>query len=162
LKPIPRAEMDSRKIDGVISTLEHFRREERLAPFFEAAEVVAVYPINGRAANGVGFAYGRGLVFEKGDRVIGHTRMWQLSMGPQVGGQLYRQILFFKSRAIYEAFMRSPAEFAGQFNAAALIVGVSSTPSFNGEVALFTQLLGGLLLEASIGAHRYTFAPIED
>ena len=168
LNPIPRAELAQDKIDSVLSTLDKFRREERLEPFFKDAEVVAIYPVSGRAANGVGAAYGRGLVFELSDdaeitpRVVGHTRMWQLTMGPQIGGQLYRQVLFFRSREVYEAFMRSPAEFGGQFNAAAVVVGISSTPSFNADIALFTQLLGGLLLEASIGAHRYTFAPISD
>jgi hypothetical protein len=162
LKPIPREELSQSKVDKVISILDEFRGDERLEPFFAEAEIIAIYPVNGRIANGVGAAYGRGLVFERGDRVVGHTRVWQLTMGPQIGGQLYRQVLFFKTRAVYEKFMRSPAEFAGQFNAAAIVLGVSATPSFGNDIALFTRLLGGLMLEASIGAQRYTFAPIAD
>lgn len=164
LKPIPRADLAQDKVDGVLKSLAAFRKEERLAPFFEAAEVIAVYPMSLRAANGVGLAYGSGLVFDRDERPIGYTRMYQLSGGPQIGAQLYRQVMFFRTREIYEAFTRAraPAEFAGQFNAALTVVGVSSTPSFNGDVALFTQLRGGLLLEASISGHRYTFGAISD
>jgi hypothetical protein len=162
LKPIPRSELAPDKVDDVLRSLGEFRKEERLAPFFDQAEVIAVYPFSARAANGVGLAYGSGLVFDRSERPIGYTRMWQITAGPQIGGQVYRQVLFFRTQAVYEKFTRSPAEFAGQFNAAAAVVGVSSTPSFSSDIALFTQLRGGLLLEASFSGHRYTFGTISD
>ena len=161
MKPIPREELADDKVGGVLKSLAEFRKEERLAPFFEQAEVVAIYPMSFRGANGVGIAYGSGLVFDKADTPIGYTRMYQITAGPQIGAQLYRQVLFFKTRAVYEKFRRSPAEFAGQFNAAATVIGVSRTPSFHNDIALFTQLHGGLLLEASFSGHRYTFGAIE-
>jgi len=162
MKPIPRGELAQDKVDGVLKSLAEFRKEQRLGPFFEEAEVIAVYPLSARAANGVGFAYGSGLVFDREQRPIGYTRMWQITAGPQIGGQLYRQVLFFKTRAVYDKFTRSPAEFAGQFNAAAAVIGISATPSFSSDIALFTQLHGGLLLEASFSGHRYTFGAIAD
>lgn len=162
MKPIPRAELAADKVGGVLASLAQFRKDERLAPFFAEAEVIAVYPYAARGANGVGLAYGSGLVFDRDEQPIGYTRMYQITAGPQIGAQLYRQVLFFKTRAVYERFTRSPAEFAGQFNAAATVVGVASTPSFNDEIALFTQLHGGLLLEASFSGHRYTFGAISD
>lgn len=162
MSPIARDELAEDKVEDVRKTLNRFRKEQRLAPFFEQAEVIAVYPFSARAANGVGLAYGRGLVFDREERPIGYTRMYQISAGPQIGGQLYRQVLFFKTREVYEKFTHSPAEFAGQFNAAAAVIGVSSTPSFSSDIALFTQLTGGLLLEASFSGHRYTFGTIAD
>lgn len=161
MKPIPRSDLAEEKVGGVLNSLAQFKKEERLAPFFAEAEVVAVYPLSFRGANGVGIAYGSGLVFDQSDVPIGYTRMYQITAGPQIGAQLYRQVLFFKTREVYENFRRSPAEFAGQFNAAATVIGVASTPSFNEDIALFTQLHGGLLLEASFSGHRYTFGAIE-
>lgn len=161
MKPIPRQELAEDKVSGVLESLEAFRKEKRLARFFEEAEVVAVYPWSFRGASGVGMAYGSGLVFDRDDTPIGYTRMYQLSGGPQLGVQAYRQVLFFKTREVYEQFRRSPAEFVGQLNAAAAIVGYAADPSFNDEIALFTQLRGGLLLEASFSGHRYTFGAIE-
>jgi len=161
MKPIAREELAEDKVSGVLKSLAQFRKEERLAPFFEAAEVFAVYPWSFRGANGVGLAYGSGMVFDRNDTPIGYTRMYQITVGPQVGAQAYRQVLFFRTREAYEKFRHSPAEFAGQFNAAATVVGVASTPSFHSDIALFTQLRGGLLLEASFSGHRYTFGVIE-
>ena len=162
MKPIPREDLSDDKVAGVLASLAKFKREERLAPFFAEAEVIAVYPWSFRAANGVGGAYGSGLVFDRDEKPIGYTRMWQLSAGPQVGGQVYRQVLFFKTREVYEKFTRSPAEFVGQLNAAVTIIGFAADPSFNDNIALFTQLRGGLLLEASFSGHRYTFGTISD
>jgi lipid-binding SYLF domain-containing protein len=161
MKPIEREELAEEKVSGVLESLAQFRKEARLASFFEEAEVIAVYPWSFRGANGVGLAYGSGLVFDQADTPIGYTRMYQISAGPQIGAQAYRQVLFFKTREVYENFRRSPGEFAGQINAAAAVVGIASTPSFHSEIALFTQLRGGLLLEASFSGHRYTFGAIE-
>lgn len=161
MKPIPKEDLAEDQVSGVLKSLAQFRTEEKLAPFFEQAEVFAVYPWSFRGANGVGLAYGSGLVFDRQDSPIGYTRMYQITVGPQVGAQAYRQVLFFRTREAYEKFRRSPAEFAGQMNAAATIIGWSATPSFHGDIALFTQLRGGLLLEASFSGHRYTFGSIE-
>jgi lipid-binding SYLF domain-containing protein len=161
LKPIERDDLSAERVEDVRAALGAFREDARLAPFFEGAELIAVYPTSGRAATGFGGAYGRGLVFDADGRVVAHSRMWQLSVGAQLGGQIYRQILFFKSRAAYDAIATSAAEFAGQANAALVTWGIDSTPSFDAEVALFTELRGGLLVEASVGAHGYQFAPVE-
>ena len=164
MKPIPREELSEAKVAGVLKSLEAFRRNEKLKPFFDEAEVIAVYPFSGRGGAGFGLAYGSGLVFDHADRPIGYTRMYQISGGPQLGAQAYRQVMFFKTREVYDRFFRNPAlgEFAGQFNATATVVGLSSTPSFSSDIALFTQLHGGLLLEASFSGHRYTFGHITE
>lgn len=141
------------------AALGEFATDERLEPFFSQAEIVAVYPNGFRAGFGFGGAIGHGLVF-RGEQVIGRTSMYQVSVGANVGGQFYRQVLFFKSEAAFERLMAGAAEFAGQANLALAQAGAAGTPSFNTEVAMFTQLRGGLLLEGSVGAHRYTFRPL--
>ena len=161
MKPIPKEDLAADQVSGVLKSLAQFKKEEKLAPFFEQAEVIAVYPWSFRGANGVGLAYGSGLVFDRQDTPIGYTRMYQITAGPQLGAQAYRQVLFFRTREAYDKFRHSPAEFAGQLNAAATVIGWSATPSFHSDIALFTQLRGGLLLEASFSGHRYTFGSIE-
>lgn len=138
-----------------------FAGDERLAPFFEQAVAYAIFPSPFRAGLGFGGAYGMGWLFE-GDDVTGKVRVIQGTVGAQWGGQVYRQILFFRDYQALELFKRGTWEFAGQANATAAVVGAAGTPSFNQEVALFTQVRGGLLLEASIGAHRYDFRPLAE
>lgn len=160
LKPIAGADLSEDRVNDVRLALTEFRKDERLAPFFAEAQVVAVYPFSFRGASAFGAAWGRGLVFDNTDRVIAHSRMWQISAGAQLGGQIYRQILFFRSREVYDSWVDTPAEFAGQVNASVVTLGVASTPSFHTDIALFTQLRGGLLFEASVGSHSYDFAPV--
>jgi lipid-binding SYLF domain-containing protein len=159
LKPIDASDLDQSKVGHARAAIEAFRTNPALADFFDKAAVIAVYPNALRAGGGFGGAWARGLVF-RDDMPIAHGRMLQFSAGANVGGQWYRQILFFKTVEAWEAFAKAPLEFAGQANAAVATVGLASTPSFNSEVALFTELKGGLLFEASVGAHRYGFAPI--
>jgi len=144
------------ELEAANAALEQFAADEHLAPFFAGAELIAVYPAGIRAGLGIGAGLGRGLVFQDG-RAIGRTGMYQLSIGANIGGQVYRQILFFKSEAAFERLMSGITEFAGQANLAVAMAGGAATPSFNTEVALFTQLRSGLLVEGSVGAHSYTF-----
>ncbi len=137
-----------------------FMDDERLAPFFEQSKIIAVYPTNVRAGMGFGGAYGYGLVYKDGE-VVGRSRMYQISVGANLGAQVYRQILFFKTEQAFESLMAGLMEFAGQANVAVATLGMSSTPSFNNEVALFTQLQSGLLIEGSVGAHRYAYWPAQ-
>ncbi len=139
---------------------EGFMHDDRLAPFFEQSRIIIVYPSNVRAGLGFGAAYGYGLVYRDGE-IIGRSRMYQVSVGANLGAQVYRQILFFKTEQAFEQLMAGLMEFAGQANVAVGALGVSSTPSFNTEVALFTQLRSGLLIEGSVGAHRYAYWPAQ-
>ena len=93
MKPIPREELAQDQVSGVLDSLAQFRKQEKLLPFFAEAEVIAVYPWSFRGANGVGLAYGSGLVFDREDSPIGYTRMYQITAGPQIGAQAYRQVL---------------------------------------------------------------------
>ena len=146
--------------DNTEKAREAFMHDERLASFFEQSEIVVVYPTNVRAGMGFGAAYGYGLVYRDGE-IIGRSRMYQVSVGANLGGQIYRQILFFKTERAFEQLMGGLMEFAGQANVAVATLGMSSTPSFNTEVALFTQLRSGLLIEGSVGGHRYAYWPVE-
>ena len=149
----PKDEIGASEERKAREALALFRQEERLAPFFEAAPLIAVYPVTVRAGVGFGGAYGQGLVFQ-GDEVIGRTRVYQFSAGVNLGGEVYRQILFFRSKAAFERLFSGAMEFVGQANLAVATAGGAATPSFNQEVALFTELQGGLLLEATVGAHH--------
>ena len=140
--------------------LDAFRADPRLESYFDQATVIAIYPNNTRVGLGFGAAYSNGFVYRDG-QWIGRSRAWQFSAGT-IGFQFYRQILFFKTEASFDLFSQGTYEFAGQANLALATLGAASTPSFNEEVALFTQLKGGALIEASVGMHHYSFRPFHE
>ncbi len=150
---------DDRARTAAEGAVAAFRDTGSLDRYFDAAVAYAVFPGSVRAGVGFGGAFGRGWLFEEGE-VTGRVQLAEFFAGPQLGGQAYRSILFFRDLKSLDQFKKGRFEFSGQSNAALLTAGVALTPSYSQDVALFTQVRGGLLLEASVGAHRYDFFPL--
>ncbi len=146
--------------DKAQQTVAEFSELAQLAPFFAEAVAYAVYSDAFRASTGFGAAYGSGWLFRDG-AIVGRTTMYQISVGVNVGAQWYRQILFFQTEDALRRWQRGTFAFAGEAGAAAGTWGAAASPSFGPEVALFTELRGGLLVELSVATHRYEYAPIE-
>ena len=146
---------------SVDNALAGFRTEEALTPFFEEAVAYVVFPTAVRGGTGFGGAFGTGWLIHRGE-VAGRASMVEFFAGANFGAQAYRTILFFRTERSVEKFRSGRLEFTGQANAALAVVGVGLTPSFNQDVAMFTQLRGGLLLEASVGTQRYDFFPLAE
>ena len=65
----------------------------------------AVFPSVGKGAVGVGGAYGKGDVYQSGG-IVGYCDMTQASIGLQLGGQSYTEILVFENPAAVEPLSR--------------------------------------------------------
>ncbi|MEW6708202.1 MAG: hypothetical protein AB1403_00105, partial [Candidatus Riflebacteria bacterium] len=76
-------------IDKVKKTDASFKK------LFDNAIGWAVFPSIGKAGIGIGGAAGNGRVYRKGV-FIGTTTMSQISVGFQLGGQVYSEIIFFQ------------------------------------------------------------------
>ena len=146
--------------DKAHRTVAEFTDLEQLKPYFEEAIAYAVYPGAFRVTTGFGGGYGSGWLFRNAE-IVGRTKMFQLTVGVNLGVEWYRQILFFKTEDALKRWQRGTFVLAGEAGAAAGAWGASASPSFGTEIALFTKLRGGLLVEASVGTHRYEYAPIE-
>ncbi len=127
-----------------------------LQRFFESAYAYAVFPTVGKAGFGFGGAYGSGVVFQSG-KPIGETSLTQVTIGFQLGGQAYREIIFFRDRLTLEAFKRGNFELSAQASAVAVTVGASADVDFEKGVAVFTLAKGGLMYEASIGGQKFDY-----
>ena len=119
----------------------------------------AVFPNIGKGGVGVGGAYGRGEVFEHG-RLVGYTEMTQATIGLQLGGQTYSELICFESKDALERFKNGNTNFAAQASAVAIKSGASSDAKFTDGVAVFTKPKGGLMGEASVGGQKFSFQPL--
>jgi lipid-binding SYLF domain-containing protein len=156
---IPSSVPESTERAKAQAAVDEFRSEPQLKSYFDDAIAYAVFPSAIRAASGFGGAYGAGWLYRQDD-LLGRALMFQISAGPQLGVSWYRQILFFKSEDALRRFENSTFEFAGEAEVAVGPLGGAASPSYSPEVALFTQLRSGLIVEASVGAHRYEYRPI--
>lgn len=143
--------------EEVSQTISRFTgRDPGLQRFFDQAYGYTVFPTVGKGAIGVGGAYGKGQVFEQ-DRPIGTSKLVQLTVGFQWGGQAYSELIFFENKAALDRFKSGDLEFSAQASAVAITLGASATADYENGVAVFTMTKGGLMYEASIGGQSFSF-----
>ncbi len=166
--------------DRYQATIKAFKEAGESGAFFSNAYGYAVFPSIGRGGIGIGGARGSGRVFVGGNHV-GNTTMTQLTIGFQLGGQVYSMILFFEDQRAFDEFSSGSFEFGAQAKAVAITAGASAAATTGGSsasisggrgdaktvgayhkgMAVFTITRGGLMYEASIGGQRFTFTPKE-
>jgi len=117
-----------------------------------------IFPNVGKAALVVGGAGAEGVVYEK-DKTIGTAKLAQVSVGAQVGGQSYREVIFFENKDALARFKENKVEFSGQVSAVAAKSGASANAKYTEGVQVFTQEINGLMAEASVGGQKFTFKP---
>ena len=164
--------------DEYSDTINVFKKAQESRDFFSTADGYAVFPSIGKGGVGVGGAYGKGRVYEKG-KYIGDTSMTQLSVGLQLGGQAYSQIIFFQNAEALKKFTAGNFEFSADASAVAITAGASAkagttgasagasatknkaatTGAYNNGMAVFTVAKGGLMYEASLAGQKFNYKP---
>jgi lipid-binding SYLF domain-containing protein len=156
------AQSDSKKKkieDDSKSAKEDFiKADKEMSGFFSKAHGYAIFPNVGKAAVGVGGASGNGTVYENG-AIIGTAKLSQVSVGFQLGGQAYREVVFFETSEAMERFKKNKIEFSAQVSAVAATAGASANAKYVDGVMVFTMQKGGLMYEASVGGQKFKFEP---
>lgn len=143
----------------VMATITRFKVEDpSLSSFFDESLGYAVFPTVGKGGIGIGGAYGKGELFEHGVKV-GYCDLSQATIGLQLGGQAYSEIIFFETTNAFNQFKSGNYAFSAQASAVAASVGASADVDYNKGVAVFTMAKGGLMAEASIGGQKFSFVP---
>ncbi len=143
----------------VRDTIERFKQlDPGISEFFENAAGYVVFPNIGKAGFGVGGAHGNGEVFESG-KVIGKASMTQITIGLQVGGQEYSEVIFFDEKLDLERFTQGGLELAAQVSAVAITAGAAEGANYKDGVVVFTRTKAGLMAEASVGGQKFSYQP---
>jgi len=160
-------------------TIELFRNAGESAGFFDNSYGYAVFPTIGKAGVGIGGARGNGRVYAQGKH-IGDSTMTQLSIGFQLGGQAFSQIIFFQDQRALEEFTSGNFEFGAQAGAVVITAAASAGAGSTGAgasasggkkdattagqyyrgMATFIIAKGGLMFEASVSGQNFSFQPV--
>lgn len=128
-----------------------------LKQLFEKSYGYAVFPSVGRASVAVGISFGRGVVFERG-QPIGSATLTELTLGVQVGGQTFSELMFFPTQHTLENLKHGELAFSANASAVLVKAAASGTTDFRGVIAkAYSQ--GGMLLELSLGGQKLSFSP---
>ncbi len=140
-------------------TIANFKSADpNLNLFFKEAYGYAVFHSVTKGGIGLGGAYSKGQVFEKG-KFIGTIALHQITIGLQLGGQVFSEIIFFKDRETLEKFKANSLTLAAQASAIAADKGSSANIDYNAGVAVFTLGKSGYMVEASVGGQKFIFKP---
>ncbi|MDF2692171.1 MAG: hypothetical protein K0S65_554 [Labilithrix sp.] len=116
----------------------------------------AVFPLVGKATAALGVGFGRGQVFERG-KLIGYAGIVQLTLGVQVGGQTYDELILFENEGALERFKNGKLAFAMNASAVLVKAGAAATTNYASGTAVFVHPEGGLMLELGLGAQKFIF-----
>lgn len=144
------------KVKETIATFK--RKDPGINRFFRNSYAYAVFPTVGKGGIGIGGAYGSGRVYRHG-KFVGTAKLTQVSIGFQLGGQAYSEIIFFQHKSSYRHFVDGKLKVGAQVSAVAVNKGAAANASFNQGIAIFTATKGGLMYEASIAGQAFEFTP---
>ena len=143
------------------ATVSAFRRADPgLSRFFDGARGYAVFSCVGKGAVGIGGAHGNGLLFERG-KPVGETSLTQVTVGAQLGGQAYSEVVFFENEQALSRFKKGEFAMAAEVSAVVAASGASADAKYAQGVAVFTLAKGGLMAEASVGGQKFGFTPFK-
>ncbi len=165
--------------DSYQSTIAVFEGNKTVAPFFKNAYAYAIFPAIGKGGIGIGGSYGEGEVYRDG-KLTGKVTLTKLSVGFQLGGQAFSEIIFLQDKRSYDEFTSGRYEFDATASAVAITAGAqaqagttglsasaSAGPAtaaqvdagYNKGMAVFTHAIGGLMYEAALGGQKFKFTP---
>jgi lipid-binding SYLF domain-containing protein len=165
--------------DEYQDTIDIFKNAGESNNFFDQSYGFAVFPTIGKAGFIVGGAYGEGHVYQQGT-YVGNTSMTQASIGLQLGGQAFSQIIFFQDKRAFEEFTGGNFEFGADANVVAITAGASAQATTTGSsagasggkknatttgagyhkgMAIFSVAKGGLMFQAAIAGQKFSYKP---
>ncbi len=149
---------DRKDLDKEVKeAIELFKKTDpEMNKIFESSVGYAIYPRVAKGGFGIGAARGTGQLIEKG-KTTGEAKLTQVSIGLQLGGQVYAEVIFFENDTTLTNFKESKLEFSAQVSAVAAAEGASKNAKFEHGVAVFTLAKGGLMYEASVGGQKFKF-----
>jgi lipid-binding SYLF domain-containing protein len=138
-------------------TKDYFISEDsEIEGFFTKSYGYVVFPSIGKGGVGVGGAHGNGILF-KGGAPQGKTSMTQATIGLQLGGQSFMEVIFFQDQRAYDNFVEGKTKLGAQASGVVLKQGAGATAAYNDGVAVFTAIKGGLMAEASVGGQKFKY-----
>jgi lipid-binding SYLF domain-containing protein len=165
--------------DEYSDTITLFKNAGQSGAYFNTAYGYAVFPTIGKGGVGVGGAFGKGRVY-RGGKAVGETSMSQLSIGFQLGGQGFSEIIFFQDERAFKEFTTGKFEFSADASAVAITAAAGASASttgssagasagksdattagrYNKGMATFTIVKGGLMYEAAVAGQKFSYKPL--
>ena len=163
--------------DNYAKTIEVFQKSPQTQSFFKNSYGYAVFPMIGKGGIIIGGAYGKGQVYRE-EKITGTVSLVKATIGLQLGGQAFSEIIFFQDKRAFDEFTSGQFEFDAAVSAVVITAGVQAKAGTEGTtagassgpatgvqaetkyckgMAIFIHAKGGLMYEAAVGGQKFTF-----
>jgi hypothetical protein len=162
--------------DEYTDTIDLFRNAGESAWFVDNSYGYAVFPTIGKGGIGVGGAYGKGRVYV-GGKHVGDTSITQVTVGLQLGGEAFSEMIFFEDQRAFDEFTGGNFEFSADASAVAITAAAGASAGTTGSsagasggkkdattkgayhkgMATFTVAKGGLMYQATVGGQKFSY-----
>jgi len=158
--PTPESDTEKQELSTAVqNTIKRMlATDPGFQKWFDEAAGYVVFPAVGKGGAGIGAAFGRGELHEKG-AMVGYVTMKQGSIGFQLGGQKFSEVVFFENEDAVSAFKSGNFEFGAQVSAVAAASGAAMSSKYSGGMAVFILAGKGLMAEAAAGGQKFNFEP---
>jgi lipid-binding SYLF domain-containing protein len=150
-----KAVLDAQVTEAIAIAKE---KDPSIDRFFQGSYGYAVLPKVFKGGIWAGGAYGKGIVYEKGEK-IGYCDMSQATLGFTFGGEYFREIVFFWQKPDLDKFKAEEYTFAAQATAVALKEGAAAKADYKDGMAVFATTDKGLMVDASVGGQKFRYTP---
>lgn len=132
------------------------KADASIQDLFSNSAGYAIFPNVGKGAYIIGGASGNGVVYENGT-MIGYSNLKQVDVGLQIGGEAYREVLFFETQEDLDDFKDGEYELSGNATAVIIEKGKSKTIKFEDGIAVATMPKAGAMIGVSVAGQRFGF-----
>lgn len=132
--------------------------DPQLEAFTRKGHGFAFFPEVTKGGAGIGGAYGRGVVYEQGQHV-GYADLTLGSVGLQLGGQTYSELIVFESKAALDRLKQNRMDFGANATAVIATTGAAVNTRFVDGIAVFVRPTAGAMAEATLDGQRITYVP---
>jgi lipid-binding SYLF domain-containing protein len=152
------AQQDTLNQRAQIALQEMTRTDPGLQNVINNAYGYAVFPDVSKAAVGIGAGGGNGVVYQQG-QMVGRATLNQGSVGIQIGGESFAELVVFKDRPAMDVFENGNLNFGADATATAVKAGAAAATQFNNGTMIYVLPKGGLMAGVSILGQKFNFMP---
>ena len=132
-------------------------RNPNVGQVLDQAYGYAVFPRVGKAGAIAGGAYGKGVVYERG-QLIGYAELTQASVGAQLGAQQFAELIVFDNRDEFLRFKSGSWTLSGTASAIILETGRAQSFDLAGpEPTVIVMPRAGAMVDVSIAGQEIDF-----
>ena len=151
--PKSQAARDQLKSDATATQQKMVEADPSLQNIIDRSAGHIVFPEISQGGFVVGGAGGKGVIFENG-MPAGYAELSQASVGAQVGGQKYAEMVIVEDKATLDRIKSGKFDMGGEASAVILRQGAAASTTFKNGVAVVINPIGGAMVSASITGQK--------